>query len=65
MPGSEEVQEEKKPTEPLEIVLKNCTREELEAWVRELYRDYGEICGKYGRACELIQDAKKRGYFPR
>jgi len=51
------------PTEPLEIVIKNCSREDLEDWIRELSQELNDLGNRFGRACELIQDAKRRGYF--
>lgn len=51
-------------TNPLEIVLKNCSREELEEWIRELLKEIEDLSNRLGKARELLQDAKQRGYFP-
>ena len=52
------------PSDPLEIVLKNCSREDLEDWIRELSKDLSDLSLRLGKAKELLQDAKQRGYFP-
>ena len=57
-------QQNPSPTDPLERVIKNCTREELEDWIRELSRDISDLSNRLGKAKELLQDAKRRGYFP-